>query len=472
MTNTSDSLASNANVNPQGAAKSGLTERGDDPNRSWLTRLPGVSQSDLVSLMGRQRIAQALDLEQKPDNRNLRLSLYFLGGAAAIFIPLAAITPITQVVEASGQVVPEGSVNIVQHLEGGIVSKVNVIDGERVKKGDVLLVLSPQLVGSAYDAAEQELENLIIQQRQLQAAIEGKAELKLNDDSSVNARVSQSQQELLSSRLVNKADQIDASLAVVAEKKAEISGLSEQIKFQRMQVAMWDSLDNSGAASQLQLVTAKGKLAEMIGARNEARKALRQAEANLKGLRSGITFENNSKIAELAGEEAVVAENIKKIRDQLERTKIVAPVNGVVSDLRYRAPGAVIGPGAVVLQVVPDESKKLVELRVPSKDIGFVKVGQNVDINLLPFDSSIYGTVPGKIESIAGTTVQDQATGGYYYLARVGLEHQYVDANSRKLPIQAGMPLVGDIKGQQRSVLRYLFQPFTRTIGSAFRESN
>ena len=84
-----------------------------------------------------------------------------------------------------------------------------------------------------------------------------------------------------------------------------------------MQVAMWDSLDDSGAASQLQLVTAKGKLAEMIGARNEARKALRQAEANLKGLRSGITFENNSKIAQLAGEEAVVAENIKKIKDDI-----------------------------------------------------------------------------------------------------------------------------------------------------------
>ena len=64
--------------------------------------------------MGRQRLSQALDLEQKPDNRYLRLSLYFLGGAAALFIPWAALTPITQVVQASGEVVPEGAVNVVQ----------------------------------------------------------------------------------------------------------------------------------------------------------------------------------------------------------------------------------------------------------------------------------------------------------------------------------------------------------------------
>ena len=131
-----------------------------------------------------------------------------------------------------------------------------------------------------------------------------------------------------------------------------------------------------------------------------------------------------------------------------------------------------IGPGAVVLQVVPNQSTKIVELRVPSKDIGFVKVGQSVDINLLPFDSSVYGSVPGEVTNIAGTTVQDPNTADFYYLARVGLEQQYLDPGRKQLPIQAGMPLVGDIKGERRNLLRYLFQPFTRTLRSAFRESN
>ena len=469
MTSSSD-LSSTGKASDQ---ESALPTTGSGAGgRSWLLKLPGFAQADLNALVGRERLSQALDLEQKPDNRYLRLSLYFLGGAVALFVPLAALTPITQVVQASGQVVPEGAVNVIQHLEGGIVAKVNVLDGEQVKKGQVLLELNPQLVGSAYDAADQELENLVIQQKQLQAAIQGKEELELGDPSALNARVGQSQQELLSSRLTNNADQIAAAKASVQEKREEVEGLNNQINFQRQEVAMWASLTDSGAASKLQMVTAKGKLAEMVGARNEARKALAQAQANLMGLKSGMTFENNSKIAQLVGEEAVINENIKKIRDQLERTKIVAPVDGVVSDLRFKATGAVVAPGAVVLQVVPNQSTKIVELRVPSKDIGFVKVGQDVDVNLLPFDSSIYGTIPGKVTNIAGTTVQDPDSGGYYYLTRVGLDQQFLNPRQQKMPVQAGMPLVGDIKGDRRSVLRYIFQPFTRTIGSAFRETN
>ena len=439
---------------------------------TWLTKLPGFDDVDLNALVGRERLAQALDLEQKPDNRFLRLSLYLLSGAAILFVPLAALTPITKVVEASGQVVPIDSVSVVQHLEGGIVAKVNVLDGQMVKKGQVLIELNPQLVGSAYDAAKQELENLNLQQKQLKAAIEGKNELEDAGASTLNTRVEQSQQRLLASRLTNSADQIAASEASVQEKKAQVNGLNEQIARQREEVAMWTELMVSGAGSKLQMVNAKGKLAEMVGAKNEARKALLQAEANLRSLKSGMVFEKNSKIAELVGEEAVISENIKKIEDQLERTKILAPVDGIISDLRYKAAGAVIGPGAVVLQVVPNQAKKIVELRVPSEDVGFVNIGQKVDVNLLPFNSSIYGSITGKVTSIAGATVQDPATKNYYYLARVQLEKQALRYGKKELTIQAGMPLVGDINGEQRSLLQYLMQPFTRTMGSAFRESN
>jgi len=234
---------------------------------------------------------------------------------------------------------------------------------------------------------------------------------------------------------------------------------------------MWASLLASGAASKLQLSSTDAKLAELYGARNEASKALAQAEANLKGVQSGAVFEQNSQIAQLVNEEAVVAENIKKVRNQLERTKIVAPVNGVVSDLRFKAAGAVVGPGAVVLSVVPSGTQKLVEVRVPSSEIGFVKVGQAVDVKLQPFDSTIYGSVPGTVLSIAGTSVQDPDDRKYYYKARVELDRQFVDVANRRYPVQVGMPLVADIKGPQRSVLRYIFQPFTRALDSALRES-
>jgi HlyD family type I secretion membrane fusion protein len=436
-----------------------------------LSRLPGIDSPDSLSLVGRNRLSQALELEEKADNRYLRLSLYVLAGAALIFFPWAALTPITQVVHASGEVVPEGEVNVIQHLEGGIVSRVDVSDGQEVRKDQVLLELRPNLVESEYRATEQQLRNLLLQQQQLQAAIRGDRALPATPGIQPGNKVSQAQINLLNSRLDNRADQVAAAAATVQQKRAEVVGLDNQIYHIAQQRQMWASLLASGAASRLQLSSTDAKIAELRGARNEAAKALAQAQANLRGIQSGAVFEQNSQIAQLVNEEAVVAENIKKLRNQLDRTRILAPVHGVVSDLRFKAPGAVVGPGAVVLSVVPNGTQKLVEVRVPSADIGFVKLGQPVDVKLQPFDSTIYGSVPGKVISIAANTVQDPDDRRYYYKARVELDRQYVDAANRKHPIQVGMPLVADIKGPQRSVLRYIFQPFTRTLDSALRES-
>ena len=440
------------------------------PAGGLLSRLPGMDSPDAITLVGRSRLSQALELEEKPDNRYLRLSLYVLGAAALIFFPWAALTPITQVVNASGEVIPEGEVNVIQHLEGGIVSRVDVSEGEEVRKGEVMLELNPKLVGSEYEATEQQLKNLLLQQQQLQAAIRGERVLPPTDGIKDGNKVSKAQINLLNSRLDNTGDQIKASKEIVAEKRAEVTGLNNQIALYMKQREMWAGLVASGAASRLNLLDIDTKLAEMRGARNESLKALSQAEANFSGVKSGLVFEQNSQIAQLVNEEAVVAENIKKVRNQLERTKIISPVDGVVSDLRFKAPGAVVGPGAVVLSVVPNTTQRYVEVRVPSGDIGFVRPGQKVDVKLQPFDSTIYGSVPGRVLSIGGNSVQDPDDRQYYFKARIQLDRQFVDVANRKYPIAVGMPLVADIKGPQRSVLRYIFQPFTRTLDSALSE--
>ena len=459
----------------------GNSPTGRDATSNLLARLPGIEDPDTMALVGRQRLSQALELEEKPDNRFLRLSLYGMGAAALIFIPWAALTPITQVVHASGEVIPQGNINVVQHLEGGIVSKVDVQDGDTVRRGQVMLELRPTLVESEYKAVEQQLRNLTLQQQQLQAAIRGDQAAGLDQ-----GKVSAAQRELLNSRLANKADQIAVVRAQIRQKREEIAGLSDQInKFQREQVLygeqrrMYADLVAMGAASRLSLLNAdqqvaasNTKLAELRGTRARAMELLQEAQANLSNLQSGLKLEQNSQIAALVNEEAVVSENIKKLRNQLERTKITAPVDGVVSDLRYRSPGSVIAPGAVVLSVVPSQATNLVEARVASADIGFVKAGQGVDVKLQPYESSIYGSVPGRVLSIAPSTVQDPDDRRYYYRARIALDHQYVDEENRRYPIQVGMPVIADIQGPRRSVLQYILQPFSRTMNSALRESN
>ncbi len=441
---------------------------------SLLSQLPGLSASDSNTLLGRNRLAQALELEDPQDNLFVRRSLYVLGAAALIFFPWAALTPITQVIEASGEVIPQGSVNIIQHLEGGIVSSVNVKNGQSVTKGEALLQLNPQMVGSEFSATKSKLDALIIQQEQLRAAIRGDDVLPSQNNIDVlnpsEIKVSDAQQNLLTSRLANASDQLKSASAVVAEKSAEINGLNKQLKLLIEERDMWASLTQDGASSRLQLVNAQAKVEEIRGARNEATKALAQAKANLQSLQSGLVLEQNSEIAALVNEESVVAENIKKVRFQLSRMVVKAPVSGTVSDLRFSARGAVVAPGAVVASVVPAGTTKLVEARIPSQDIGFVHIGQDVDVNLQPFDSSIYGTIPGRLTSISGDTVQNPDDRQFYYNVTIELDRQYLDSSNKKYPVQVGMPIVADIKGQRSNVLQYLFHPFVRTLNGAMRE--
>ncbi|WP_231597848.1 HlyD family type I secretion periplasmic adaptor subunit [Synechococcus sp. CBW1002] len=452
------------------------------PDRGLASPLLGSDTPDAITLVGRHRLSQALELEEKPDNRYLRYALYGLGAAVLIFFPWAALTPITQVVSASGEVIPEGEVSVVQHLEGGIVERVDVRDGDMVSQGQVMLQLRPNLVESEYRAIEQQLRNLMLQQRQFQAAIRGESG---SLSQSASDKVSKAQSDLLDSRIENRTDQIRQVNEKINEKREELKGLDAQIQRYRVeqnllkeQRQMYANLVASGAASRLnllqvdkQVAESQTKMASLLGTRAQATKLLLQAEAELRSLNSGIRFEERSQIAALVNEEAVVSQNIKKLRNQLDRTKIRAPISGEVNDLRFKTTGGVIASGSVVLSLVPTNSPKIVEARVRSTDIGFVSKGQTVSVKLKPFDSSIYGSVSGKVLNISPSTVQDPDDRQYYYETRISLDQQYVGSGDKKFPIQVGMPVVADIEGPKRSVLRYLFQPFTRTLNSALRES-
>lgn len=482
MTNSSNTPGGPSAITPSAGNDLALP-----PGSGLISKLPGLEQVDTIGLVGRNRLSQALELEEKPDNRYLKLTLYGIGAAFLIFIPWAALTPINEVVHASGEVIPEGNVYTVQHLEGGIVEKVAVREGDQVQKGQLLLQLRPNLLGSQYLAMQQKLQALTLQQAQLRAAISGKGNLpdSTKELGALGNKVQGAQEELLRSRTDNTRDQVDTIKAQIAQKQAEIARFNDQeSKFLTEQsllregVSMYEKLDNIGAVSRLQVVNAQRelaasntRLAELRGNRAVSYKLLSEAQAKLRSLGSGQRLENDSKIAELVNEEAVVSEDIKRVKNQLERTSILSPANGLVQDVRFKNAAAVVAPGAVVATVVPEGTRRIVEARVRPSDIGFVKAGQKAEIKLQPYDSTIYGFVPGVVTSISPTTFQNPDDRQYYYRVKIALERQYVDPQKKLYPILPGMTLVADIQGPRRSVLRYIFQPIARTMNSAFTEA-
>ena len=414
---------------------------------------------------------QAIELEDPQKSLLNRRILIILTGSLIFSIPVTAFTPITQVVDASGNIVPKGDIFIVNNLEGGVVTKVNVENGQYVKEGETLIKLNPSLIKSDIQQRIAKTNSLRLQQEQLKEALTLNNDAPLFDSSSANdADLKKVQKRLLEVRIRNHKDQINVAEAIIKEKEAELTSLEKQLDLAIKTEDMWRNLTISGAASKLKLLTTQSQTEQIRGRRNEIEKALIQARLNLTNLESDYELINTSSLANLESEEYVTNSGIEGKDFELDNMTIKSPVSGIISDLRVNNKGSVIVPGDQVLSVVPINTIKQAKIRIPAKNIGFISVGQQVNINLLPFRESKYGSLNGTIKKISGSTVKNDQSEDYYYESIVDIEQQYLQTSKTKIPLQVGMPLVAEIKTSQRSLLSFLLEPFTRVARNAFEE--
>jgi len=414
---------------------------------------------------------QAIELEDPKSSLFNRRAIVVFSSGLLLSLPVAALTPIIRVVDASGNIIPKGNIHIINNLEGGVVTKVHVENGQYVQKGDILVSLNPSLIKSDIKQRIAKTNSLRIQQKQLKEAIA----LNNNSDLLGNALNSDSdlenvQKKLLEVRVRNHKDQINVSKAVIKEKEVELTSLKKQLDLAIETENMWRSLTSNGAASKLKLLTAESQTEQIRGKRNEIEKALIQAKLNLKNLESDYQLINTSSLANLESEEYVETSGLEGKEFELENMTIKANISGVISDLRFKNKGTVIIPGDQVVSIVPMKAIRQANIRIPAKDIGYIQIGQRVSINLLPFRESDYGSLNGVIKTISGSTIKNEQTGEYYYESIADIEQQYVKTKRSKIPLQVGMPLIAEIKTNQRSLLSFLLEPFTRVARNTLEE--
>lgn len=432
--------------------------------------LSGFNDDDVIK-NDENSFRQAIELEDPKSSLFNRRAIVVFSSGLLLSLPIAALTPIIRVVDASGNIIPKGNIHIINNLEGGIVTKVHVENGQYVQKGDILVSLNPTLIKSDIKQRIAKTNSLRIQQKQLKEAI------ALNNNSNLlsNALNSDSdledvQKKLLEVRVRNHKDQINVSKAIIKEKEVELTSLQKQLDLAIETENMWRSLTSNGAASKLKLLTAESQTEQIRGKRNEIEKALIQAKLNLTNLESDYELINTSNLANLKSEEYVETSGLEGKDFELENMTIKANISGIISDLRFKNKGTVIVPGDQVVSIVPMKAIRQANIRIPAKDIGFIQVGQKVAINLLPFRESDYGSLNGVIKTISGSTVKNEQTGEYYYESIADIKQQYVKTKRSKIPLQVGMPLVAEIKTNQRSLLSFLLEPFTRVARNTLEE--
>ena len=164
-------------------------------------------------------------------------------------------------------------------------------------------------------------------------------------------------------------------------------------------------------------------------------------------------------------------ETIKALKDNLERTIITAPVDGVVKNLFFVTIGGVIRPGEAILDIVPTKDNLIVEARLQEKDIGFVKPGQSAVIKLSSADAVNFGQIDGKVDRISPDTEQDENDNRIvFYNIFVELDQNYFESKEKIYYLVPGVKVTASIQIGERTLANYLLSPFLGSLGQSFQE--
>ena len=370
------------------------------------------------------------DASETVKNSSLRKGRIIIWSVFMFFVAVlvwATYAEVDEVVRADGKVIPSRQIQIVQNLEGGIVSFIAVDEGDIVDQGQVLLELD-----ETQFAAELEVGRTRYMEHKARAA-----------------------------RLLAEAENGDylapedvlAARPELVEQERELF-IKRKRQYQRQQRSLQKELNmlrpliKEGAVSELETLRLERKINDLRDEfRNEAREQLN----------------------ETMGEIYKFQESNKTLEYRLRRTKVRAPLRGVVKRVMVNTIGGVIQPGVDLVEIVPLEDHLIIEARVLPADIAFLHPGLHTMVKFTAYDFSIYGGLPGSIQSISADTITDEDDYDYF-LVNIRTDQGYLDYSGKKLPVIPGMAASVDIITGRKTILQYLLKPVMKVREQAFRE--
>jgi len=430
----------------------------------------------------RQNLNLPLSLEEGRVPKLFVHTLYLLSAFIAAGIIWATVAQIKELTVANGQLVPVGSVQLVQHLEGGIVSEIMVSSGQVVEKGTPLVKLQPTVANSDFGQTNIRLVNLTLQKQRLKAMIENRP-VDFGQNGIDYPQLAQNQNSLMKGQSAQNVEErktiesrIDQRQTEVATLTKQERSLSKQMRIQEEQLAIRESLLKEGFVSRAVYLEIKRTLektsAEEIsisGRLAGAREALIESRSLLAEYNAGLHQKLNDEIAKVSAEIAGLKLVIVKQKDRVARLLITAPVKGIIQELVPNAIGEVMRPGDVIARIVPMEQELIAEVRISPKDIGFITVGNTAEVKITTYDPARFGSITGKVRKISATTFQTEQ-GEPYYKAQIELSKNSVGLNDEKHLILPGMVVNAEIITGSKSLTKYLLKPVYRSLNIAFSE--
>jgi len=420
----------------------------------------------------------------------VRSGFYFGILLLIVFFIWGMTAPISGAVITSGIIKVDFNRKKIQHLEGGIIKKINVREGSQVKKGDALLVLEDIKTSSQLNILTDRLNSalakearLLAQKKNANTIIFPEQLLSSNDVKIKN--LLQNEIELFNSKRKSFLDQINLLNQEITQTKQQISGLKQEVEaikasagYIKKLLRASTHLQKNGYGEQSKIWEQERLLAEKHERLGAQEAAIAVASAKITETRLRIITQKNTytqeaddQLKELKKELLEIRELLRPAKFAFERSVVVAPLDGQVIDLQVNTIGGVIRPGQDLMEIIPLNNALIIEAKIATSDIDSVHMNQAARIQLTSYNSRTTPLVDGTVIYIAGDVIEDTRNPDvFYYLCHIQGNEDSLKKLPKNIILYPGMPITAFIQTRSRTFFDFILEPLVDNMRRSLRD--
>lgn len=401
----------------------------------------------------------------------------------------SALVPLSSAVVASGLVKVDSSRKKIQHPEGGIVQEILIRDGDVVKAGATLIRLDKTRAGASHGVLQSGYDAALAYRSRLNAERDGLSEISFapellsrTNDSKITELI-ESQSTQFQARRISLNGQLSILQKQVSYLQRQIEGLSaqakakdEQLQSLKNEVGGYAELAAKGMIEKNRIWNIEREISRLSGEKAEhisdiakSRASISEKELEMFQIRKAFREDVVEQLRKTQSEINDYHERLGAAQQTVEQTEIKSPVDGTVVDVKIHTTGGVIGPGEVLMEVVPANDRLVIEAKVRPEDIDRIRVGLDAGIKLHAFDLGALDELNGHVTYVSADAIEDTKLGLFYFLIKLEVPRKEIQRYQGKI-IQPGMMADVFVRTGERTFLNYLFHPLVQSFNAAWRE--
>jgi HlyD family type I secretion membrane fusion protein len=427
-------------------------------------------------------LTRSVLLEETGTGVIVKLIIYGTFLMVAGFIVWSIYMPLDEVAMTNGELVPKMRLQEVQHPNGGVIKKIYVSNGDKVKTGDLLLELDSEVINAKISEAKTTYNFLLAKRERLEAYLQ-KRKPNFSKFPPEVAKMINQQTEILQNLIDSEKlkydlleTQIDQANDELSKLKKQKITLDNQIRLINKELEIQTKLEKLGAVPKLQLIKLKRSISQIEQSSESIPEDIAKVKDKIAELaltrdkiKTDLISKFREKLEEVIQKLPKAKSALENYSHDLEHLKLYANVSGTIHDLQTNTNGGVLRPMITAMKIVPDNEELVAEVHVAAKDIGHIKVGDSAKVRLTTFDFSRFGAIKGKVINISASSYLDKHEVPYY-LATVKLEKLYININGEERRLMSGMSVEADIKTGTKTLMKYLLRPIFKSASQAFSE--